>query len=127
MLKICRVLELSVRHLSRFDKQTLDRAARGFSICAEFPAADKYDFGWYVRVPEMRVETEETLLTEGCPRSFVELLKLASKEECAIIRFDRDGPIHDKYPTYHVAEVKYVGRAKPDLSHLPEPDLEDPC
>ena len=89
--EIDRVLIVSTAHMSQQDSHVL----RNDLSCLVTYSYEEGDFIILNNIEEKMSELINTFSS-----SFVDLILLAQKHDCQILRLDRDGPVYEDLPTF---------------------------
>lgn len=90
-VEIQRVLVASTAHITVKDSETLRHKEHPF-------VTHSYEEGDFVILNEIEEKMAE--IKTIFSKEFVDLILLAQKNSCEILRLDRDGPIYPQLPTF---------------------------
>ena len=91
-------LDISTGHLTKQDEKLLRAAAKG--VDTNPIIAYKYEYGYFVHVPDKDEGLNKACIKEGYSKEFTLLLIRARELGCKYIQFDGDGITYDDIPSF---------------------------
>lgn len=94
---VSKMLDVSTCHITCNDADILshitDHSFYGLVVY------DLSGYGWFVCIPEDE-DVYEEIVEEGFSKHFINILRIAQRNNILYIRFDSDGHIHKGAPTF---------------------------
>lgn len=89
-----RVMDCSACHMTLKDSERLDNSWAALT-------SYKNDYGHFVVVPPLEFErAAQIILADGFSMEFVNVLRLAKANDCALLRMDCDGVVYEDLPQF---------------------------
>lgn len=92
-VEIERVLVVSTAHITRTDSVFLREHQDKHPLIVH-----SYEEGDFVILTDLEEKLDE--LCQCFSKAFMDILMLAVRSDCSILRLDRDGPIYEDHPTF---------------------------